>query len=408
MVILERIREEQQIFYLAIATALRGIRNNIRMVVWQPFALNLGIPIKNIGALESLMDLAKIIIQPILGAASDIYGRKPFLVLRELLVVFAGLCFLLAQSWQYLALGMVLLGFSFALIPIWHSIVAESSKQNQMGWIFSIIGSVYMATGLVGTLTAGWLVENLGYTIVYSIFVFTSVLSFLVTLFKIEETHSPEGIKDFGIVKAFTSLMDTFKPPKYMWGFYVAMSVDLFAFSVGWRLINGLLTEAYGFTPSMLGITLAFQTGTMALGQILISKHVDKYGYRKFLALSQFISSIILAALIIHPSYTVAIVANILMGIAAALWMPAEQAWVANNVDPVERAKSIGGYNTFRGLVALPGPFIGGLIYDRFGYRAPILVNLIIAVIDIFLLWVLIKDNAREKAGLFNDPELKS
>jgi len=94
------------------------------------------------------------------------------------------------------------------------------------------------------------------------------------------------------------------------------------------------------------------------------------------------------------------------MGIGAALWSPAEQAWVAKNVDPAERAKSIGGYSTFRGLIALPGPFIGGLLYDRFGYTAPLLVNLALAVFDVFLLWFLIKDNAREEANLLDESQL--
>jgi MFS family permease len=376
------------------------------MVIWQPFALSLGIPIKDIGALESLMELARIIIQPILGAASDTYGRKPFLVLRDLLVVFAGLFFLFAQSWLYLAIGMVLVGFSFALIPIWHSVVAESSRPDQIGGIFSILGSVYMAAGLLGTLSSGWFADNLGYRTVYSIFLAASFLSLIITFFKIEETHSSTNKREFGVGKAITSLLDTFRPPRYMWGYYIAMSVDLFAFSVGWRLINGLLTEAYGFTPSMLGITFAFQTGTMALGQILIGREVDRYGYRIYLTISQILSSIVLTALILNPTYIIAIAANILMGLSAALWVPAEQAWVARNVNPSERAKSIGGYSTFRGLIALPGPYIGGLIYDRFGYSAPMMVNLALAFVDIFLLWFLIKDNAREQAGLINDFQL--
>jgi DHA1 family bicyclomycin/chloramphenicol resistance-like MFS transporter len=401
MNILERIRQEQQIFYLALATALRGTRDNIRIVIWQPFALSLGIPIKDIGALESLMDLAKIVIQPILGAASDRWGRKPFMVLRDLLVVFAGIFFLFAKSWLYLALGMVLIGFSLALIPIWHSVVAESSQPDQIGWVFSILGSVYMAMGLLGTLSSGWLADTFGYRIVYSIFVITSVLSLIVTFFKLEETHHSEENGSFGIGLIFNSILDTFRPPKYLWGYYIAMSVDLFAFSVGWRIINGILSEVSGFTPSMLGIVFAFQTGTMALGQFILGKRVDLHGYRKFLTLSQIISSIILASLIISPTFSVAIVANILMGVGAALWMPAEQAWIAINVDPTERAKSIGGYSTFRGLVALPGPYIGGLLYDKFGYKAPLFVNLVLAIIDIFLLWYLISDNAREEAEKF-------
>jgi DHA1 family tetracycline resistance protein-like MFS transporter len=406
MSILEKIRKDQQIFYLAISTALRGVRDNIRAVVWQPFALSLGVPIRDIGALESLMDLAKIIIQPILGAASDVYGRKRFLIIRDLLVVLAGLFFLFAQSWLYLAAGMILIGFSFALVPIWHSIVAESTKVDQMGWVFSILGSAYMFSGLLGTLAAGWLADNIGYRSVYMVFVAFSVFALLVSLFKIEETHRPAGKKEFGFKKALTSLLDTFRPPRYMWGYYIAMSVDLFAFSTGWRLINGMLADAYGFTTGQLGIMYAFQTGTMAIFQIVLGRQVDRFGYRKFLTMSQMISSVLLAAIIIRPTYIVAIAANIFMGLGAALWAPAEQAWVAKNVDPAERAKSIGGYSTFRGLVALPGPFIGGLIYDRYGYSAPLMVNLVLAVIDTVLLWVLIKDNAREKAGLVEQSKL--
>jgi MFS family permease len=407
MSILERIRRDKQLLYLSLATALRGIRDNLRYIIWQPFAISLGIPIRDIGALESLMDFAKIIIQPALGAASDVYGRKKFLIARELTVLAAGICFLFAESWQLLAAGMVFIGFGIALIPIWNSTIAESVKANEMGETFSILGSAYMTTGLIGTLAAGWLAENMGYRVVYAISVGFAVLSLIVTVFKIEETHKSTEKKTFTIKEALTSLLDTFRPPRYMWGYYISMSVDLFAFSVGWRLINGLLAEVYGFTPSMLGLMNAANTGTMALFQVVIGRHVDKYGYKKFLTISQAISSVLLAMILFFPSYYVAIAANVLMGFSAAFWGPAEQAWIAKNVDPDQRAKSIGGYSTFRGLVALPGPFIGGIIYDRFGYHGPLTVNLVLAIIDTGLLWFLVKDNAREESGLLDDPELK-
>ncbi len=407
MSILERIRRDKQLLYLSLATALRGIRDNLRYIIWQPFAISLGIPIRDIGALESLMDFAKIIIQPILGAASDVYGRKKFLIARELTILAAGICFLFAESWQLLAAGMVFIGFGIALIPIWNSTIAESVKATEMGETFSILGSAYMTTGLIGTLAAGWLAENIGYRVVYAISVGFAVLSLIVTVFKIEETHKPTEKKTFTIKEALTSLLDTFRPPRYMWGYYISMSVDLFAFSVGWRLINGRLAEVYGFTTSMLGLMNAANTGTMALFQVVIGRHVDRYGYKKFLTISQAISSVLLALILFFPSYYVAIAANVLMGFSAAFWGPAEQAWVAKNVDPTQRAKSIGGYSTFRGLVALPGPFIGGIIYDRFGYHGPLTVNLVLAIIDTVLLWFLVKDNAREESGLLDNPEFK-
>ncbi|MBN2336507.1 MFS transporter [Candidatus Bathyarchaeota archaeon] len=395
MPIIETIREEKQIFYLAVATALRGVRDNLRSVVWQPFALSLGVSIRSIGALESLMDFAKIIVQPVLGAASDVYGRKPFLVARELLIVAASLCFLFARSWLLLAAGMSLVGFSFALLPVWQSTVAESSKGAQMGMIYSILGSCYMASGLVGTLAAGWLADNVGYRTVYTLSTFFAFAGLIVTLIRIEDTKEKDGEGSFSLSEAFESLLDTFRPPKYLWGYYIAMSVDLFAFSLGWRLINGMLTEAFSFTPGMLGMMMAVNAGTMAVFQVVLGRYMDRFGYAKYLVVSQMLSCVLLATLLLNQSFPVAVAANVVMGFSAAFWGPAEQAWIATNVDPKERARGIGGYSTFRGLVALPGPFIGGILYDRYGYHMPLLINLVLAVVDVVLLAVLVKNRVR-------------
>jgi MFS family permease len=385
----------KQIFYLALATAIRGLRDNLRYVLWQPFALSLGITMKSIGALESLMDLAKIVIQPVLGAASDAIGRKRFLVIRDFLIVVSGLCFLYARDWFLLAAGMILIGFSVALIPIYNATVAESADPKQLGWIYSLLGSSYMALGLVGTLSAGFLAEKYGYSSVYLLSTVFAVASLLVTFFKIEETLDPDDKMGFTLRDALSSFFDTFKPPRYLWGFYVAMSVDLFAFSVGWRLINGMLTDAFGVTPYQLGLFATVNAATMAVFQVILGRHVDRFGYVKFLVISQILSCIILGMLLVNQSFMFIFAANLIMGFSAAFWGPAEQAWIANNVNPDEMAKSMGGYSTFRGLIALPGPFIGGYLFDLFGYHIPVMVNLVIAIIDVGLLVFLVKDHVR-------------
>ena len=395
MALLDSVREEKQILFMAVATALRGIIDNLRRVVWQPFALSLGVPIRSIGALESLMDLAKIVVQPAFGAASDVYGRKPFLVFRDLLILASSICFLFARSWLLLAVSMTLLGLSIALVPVWQTAVAESARGEEIGRVYSVLGSCYMATGLLGTIAAGWLADNVGYRLVFSLAVFFASASLLVTVLRISETRGRAASASFTLNSVWASLLDTFRPPRYLWGFYVAMSVDLFAFSVGWRLINGLLTEAFGFTPGMLGLVTAVNAGTMAVFQIVLGRHVDRVGYVKYLAISQVLSCILIAALLLNQSFSVAMAANVLMGLAAAFWSPAEQAWISQNVDPEERAKSIGGYATFRGLVALPGPLVGGILYDSYGYHMPMLVNLVLAAIDVGLIVFLVRDRVR-------------
>ena len=395
MNLLERIRNDKQLLFLSLATALRGMRDNLRYVIWQPFALSIGIPIRDIGALESLMDLANIVIQPVLGAASDAYGRKKFLIARELLTLVAGLCFLLAESWQLLAAGMIFLGFGFALIPIWDSTVAESVKVCEIGEVFSLLSSAYLFTGLFGTLASGWLADNMGYRTVFAISVGFGVLSLFVNVFKIEETLRPSSERLFTIKEAFKSLSDTFRPPRYMWGYYIATSLDMFAYGVGWRLIIGLLAEVYGFTSGMLGLMVMANIGTRALSQVILSRYIDRVGLRIFFTVSQAIFILPVGLMLFFPSYHVAIIANVLMGISSAFWDPAEEAWLAKNVDPEQRAKSIGGFSTFKGLVALPGPFIGGLVYARFGYQGPLVITLSLLILDLGIIWVFVKDNAR-------------
>lgn len=394
MALLQTIRKEKQIFYLALSAALRGLRDNLRQVVWQPFALSLGVPMASIGALESLMDLAKTLVQPIFGAASDVYGRKRFLVLREALILAAGVCFLLARSWELLALGMALIGFSTALYPVYSSLVAESASGHEMGMLYSVIGSFYMGMGLVGTLSAGYLADTFGYSTVYMVTTALAVAALLVT-FKISETHRPATASSFTLDRAFMSFLDTFRPPSYLWGYYLAMSVDLFGFSLGWRLINGMLTESFGYTPYMLGLLSSLSFGVQAFFQVIVGRYVDRAGYVKFLAASQSVSCGLIGLMLWNQSFTTALAANLMMGFSAALWAPAEQAWIASNTDPGERGKSIGGYNTFRGLVALPAPIIGGLIYDRYGFHLPLMINLALAAVDVGLLLFLVKDKAR-------------
>lgn len=97
MGLLSRLRVKENLATLAAVSALRGVRDNLRGVVWQPFVLSLGVPMSSLGGLESVMDFSRTLVQPILGGASDAYGRKRFLLAREFLVLAAGVLLLLSQ-----------------------------------------------------------------------------------------------------------------------------------------------------------------------------------------------------------------------------------------------------------------------------------------------------------------------
>ena len=389
MTVWSRLTVASTVFTLSLLSALRGVRDNIRGTIWQPFALSLGLQVKEIGALESIMDLTKLTMEPILGAASDTTGRKKLLISRELLTVAAGLAFLFARSWHLLFIGSIFIGLSMSLVSVWNAAVAESSDPGHLGSLYGIVGTCYMGAGLVGTLSAGIIADRLGYTWVYTVATGLGIISLFAVYVWLPETRASRGIKvDFSKVrKAFVGVLS---PPKYLRGFYVVMGLDLLAFGMGMRIINGMLVKGYGYSAYQISLIMTSMTLMMAIAQIPFGRLADRMGYSRFLAASQFIASIMLGMVILSKNFEVVIIAHLILGIANALWMPAEQAWIAANVDPEDRAQALGSYSTFRGLWGLPAPLIGGILFDSFGFNIPILGNLILALLDgiLILLWV--------------------
>jgi DHA1 family multidrug resistance protein-like MFS transporter len=392
-----RIRGNLQL--MALLSFLRGARDQMRGVVWQPFALSLGIPMRSLGGMESALDLTRITVQPILGGASDAYGRKRFLVLREILLLFALSLFIVAGSWQTLLLGALLVGLYAGVEPVWSSLVAESAEAGELSKAYSILNTSYVATGLFAPVAAGLLADAYGYDPVFYISAGLGLFILLLVQLRLADTKPRNEIGEIAWPRFARPLFDAFRPPPRLRGFYLSMTVDLFAFSLGHRLLYGMLTRSYGYTPYMLSLMSAAMTGVWAVSQIPLGRVLDRVGSRRFLVASQSISCCLLALLLVSKHFLLVLFTQVLLGVAAAMWLPAEQVWIARNVDPRERARAIGSYSTFRGLLAFPAPFIGGALFDAFGFNTPILINLVGAFIDVLLIATLIKDKVEDKVA---------
>ncbi|MBM3291649.1 MFS transporter, partial [Candidatus Bathyarchaeota archaeon] len=362
-------QKEREKSYVILSTisALRGIRDNLRYVIWQPFALSLGLNMSSIGSLESLMDFFKLIFEPAFGSLSDQVGRKNLTLFREFLILTAGILFVFAQNEQIIYIAIILIGTSNALVSVWQALVAETSDASSLAHIFGLTGAFYTGAGLIGTLSAGYIADNFGYRIVYLISVFFSIISITLISFRLKETLI-KTVEKINFKKVLSAIFGSLNPPKEFRGFYIAMSLDLFAFGLGFRILTGMLTKSYGFTPTMIGYAITAMTLSMAVAQIPFSKIVDKYGYSRFLALSQIIASMSIAILIWSKDFFAVLIAFFVLGFANAIWMPTEQAWITVNVDKNIRARAIASYSTFRSIIAMPAPWIGGILFELYGF----------------------------------------
>jgi MFS family permease len=316
-------------------------------------------------------------------------------VLRELLLISAMALYIVANSWIFLIVGVAIIGLSYAVEPVWSTFVAESSPQGGLGMAYGVVNAAFMAAGVFAPVTAGLLAASFGYTSVYWLVGVLGLLTVAVILVKLPESNNKEGKVAVTLHKLAKAFEEVVRPPREMWGFYLSMAVDGIAFGLGTRLLYGMLTRSQGYTPYMLSLMATSLTVAWAVVQIPFGRLVDRLGYRRSLAISQTLSCLYLAGMLTAQRFEIVLALQALIGIAAALWVPAEQAWIASNVEPKRRGEYLGSYLAFRGLVAFPAPFVGGVLYDTFGFSAPLTVNLIGAIVDTILIAALVKDKLR-------------
>jgi MFS family permease len=381
-------------------TFLSGLASSVMRTVMQPFVLSLGAPMSTLGLLESLGGMRGILTSPLQyfsGWLSDRLGRRPFMILGNVsgalgisLFVFAAL----TGNWLWLVPGVVLTGATLLADPVDQSMVAESSQVSRRGTAYSLLVMAWTAPGIFAPALGGWLAVRWGFVPVFALQALLYVLGLLLVLRFLRETIVPsgEGII-WGELKAATARLIV--PPRGLRGYYWTMAVDAFAWGLGLSLLFGMLTQTYGFTTFQLGILSSLMALAWTLSQWPAGKLIDRFGSKPVMLLSLVGSVPILLGLMFVSSFPAFAGIYASLGVMGATWLPAQMAMLANSTSESELGEAMGRLAAFQGLIGFPAPFIGGLLYDTFGFQAPLLASLAGVLIEIVMLVVLVEEPQR-------------
>jgi hypothetical protein len=151
---------------LAARSFLRGMRDNMVRVVWQPFVLSLGASMPLLGFLESLGGLSGIVptlVQPLIGRLSDCWGRKIFILASSVFAIAALSIYVLAKftdNWRLLIPGVGILGLAFASRPSEDSMTAESAGVAERSRAYSLVMLSLALSGVVAPLLGGFVADR--------------------------------------------------------------------------------------------------------------------------------------------------------------------------------------------------------------------------------------------------------
>lgn len=361
----------------------------------QPFVLSLGASMSIVGILEAIGGFHGIMttfVQPIAGQASDVKGRKFFLVFGSLCALIAIALIVLAgyfSCWMLLVIAMVFLGlYTGVSAPARDSAIAESVEAENVGLAYSMFMFFTLIPGLFAPMIGGYLSYNFGYTFLFCICLIVQVLSVLFILLVKETLHVKENAAQLKLSKLVRPLR-SLKAEAKMRKIYFIVALDGFSWNVGSAILFGLLSKTYNFSPFQLGIMSSIASFSAICFQLPIGILIQRLGCKVFMLISELIGVLLMTGWLVSTTFEAFAALHFLMGIVIATWTPVVKTLVVSSFAS-EKAEALGKIAFFSGLTSFPAPYIGGFLYDAFGFKAPISVGLagVVLAIIFIMLWI--------------------
>jgi predicted MFS family arabinose efflux permease len=264
-------------------------------------------------------------------------GLKKLLAAGILLRSVNWLIYGLTTNYVFLLLGAVLEGLGRALyFSSLHAFTAEKSPDHRRTAVFSLTSFASTGSTFAGSLMSGlptYLRETVGLGVVEAyrpLFLLTVVLMLAATLalvpvrevkttaepINIMETPSKETIGKFGVTNSLLGMGAGFIVPYLSYWFFATFGVD----------------------ESFIGLMFAATDLTTAMSYLLAPRLAQRLGAVKSIATTEFVATLVLAAIPLSGHVLWAALLFILRGLLMHVSLPVQSSFMMGQVESEERA----------------------------------------------------------------------
>jgi DHA1 family tetracycline resistance protein-like MFS transporter len=173
--------------------------------------------------------------------------------------------------------------------------------------------------------------------------------------------------------------------------------IDIIGFSMLIPMLPYFVTH-FGASPFVVGVLF----GTFSLCQLVTAplwgQISDRFGRKRVLIISQIGATIGWAMLAFAPNIALVFVARIIEGVSGGN-ISITQAYVADLVEAKDRSRAFGLIGAMFGAGMIFGPFVGGLLFSRFGFSAPFLAAAALQLATLLITIVMLPESRARVEG---------
>ncbi len=338
-----------------------------------------------IGLLVGIYSLMQFIFTPVWGSLSDIYGRKPILVMSLagnvisyilMFLVFSGVF----PSVYLLALSRAFAGIFSANLSAAQAVISDITPPEDRSKGMGILGAAFGLGFVFGPAMGGILSQHFGYGLPIAMSGIFSLIALTLALTILKESL-PEDIRkqnkrDFkGVtIVNLRGVRDVLSNKKV--GIYVIIFFFVtfsFANIYGTFLLFAERTDTLSLNQQEVGFLLSFLGIIGAIVQTtLIKTFKAKIGEERSILLGNFLVIFGLTLIPFAPGVPALLAVMTVLGFGNGLNNPMLMGLISTSVSRDEQGSVLGINQSLGSLARFLGPVWGGFIY-KFGYTFPFL-----------------------------------
>jgi DHA1 family multidrug resistance protein-like MFS transporter len=377
---------DRNVRVIAVTGIISGIYIGMLNAILQQFTVGAGISLVGLGILSALggrfSGLLPSVVQPFSGHYADVFGRKKVIVAGSLITIVSMLLFFmsaLSKNWLVLSVAYVLFGVAVLGSPASQAVIAESANMDpdRMNIAYSVVFLLSTIPSAAMAVLGGAVADLEGYSIIFVIAMALEVIDLSLYLRKLRETRPRLTPGQPSDSEPKFSLSRVLSLPKGFLGLFASFAMDSFSFSISSSIVYAIIVEHFGFTNADVGLIVGVWYLSMILAQYPATRLLLRFGMKKTLALSEFFGVVLMLGWYFSSTVSLFVVFSVVFGISVATWVPAQQTILMKHSPPDERGSLGGKLAAFRGIMAFPGPIIGGALYQAYGYHSVMLAALV-------------------------------
>ncbi|MCF6233129.1 MAG: TCR/Tet family MFS transporter [Rhodobacteraceae bacterium] len=343
------------------------------------------------GLLATVFAVMQFLFGPIIGNLSDSFGRRPVILVSLFVMALDYLVMALAGSIWLLMVGRIVGGITAATHATANAYMADISKPADKAANFGLLGAGFGIGFVLGPLVGGLLGEYGTRAPFYGAAILAA-LNFTLGWFVMGETVTDKTRRPFtwGRANPFASFRAIARLPgiKPLMLVYFLYSVALYVYPAIWSYFT---QERFGWTPQLIGVSLAIFGISMALVQgVAIRFALRWFGERRTVIWGHLVDLGAFGVLAVISSGTVALIMTPISALGAVV-SPALQGIMSRMVDDNAQGELQGVLASVHALSMIVSPLMMASVFAVFSREgtsyylpgAPFIVSMVLIIVGL-------------------------